>query len=213
MARTTKKNRSYVSFKWTKELIIFLSALAVAIILTIICLIPTSKERFMSEWSTAISNASGTALNEDHIFKYISLNDFIDAKSEASEDKPLIILYGSSTDSTTVSNISAIDTTAQNYDVERIYILKSDFVMTADEEDQDDKAKLEKYRDAIGYEKTDDIKTYCQLLVYTGEDSFAFSSKEAIDNADNVDGDFTKAMHYCFSKYSPKGKDAISIGK
>ena len=72
MARTTKKNRSYVSFKWTKELIIFLSALAVAIILTIICLIPTSKERFMSEWSTAISNASGTALNEDHIFKYIS---------------------------------------------------------------------------------------------------------------------------------------------
>ena len=208
MARTNKKSRSYVSFKWTKELIIFLSVLAVAIILTIICLIPTSKEKFMTEWSNA-----GATLNEDHIYKYIDLDDFIDAKKDASEDKPLIILYGSSTDSTTVSNISTIDTTAQNYDIERIYILKSDFVMNADDTDKDDKAKLEEYREALGYEKLDDIKSYCQLLVYTGGDSFAFSSKEAVDNTDNVNADFSKAMRTCFSKYSPKGKDSTSIGE
>lgn len=109
MARSNSRGRNYVPFKWTKELIIFLSILAVAIILTIVCLIPTSKEKFMTEWSDAITAASGTALDDDHVFEYISLSKFETKKSEATNDEPLIILYGSSTDSTTVSNISSIN--------------------------------------------------------------------------------------------------------
>lgn len=109
MARSNSRGRNYVPFKWTKELIIFLSILAVAIILTIVCLIPTSKEKFMTEWSDAITAASGTALDDDHVFEYISLSKFETKKSEATKDEPLIILYGSSTDSTTVSNISSIN--------------------------------------------------------------------------------------------------------
>lgn len=83
MARSNSRGRNYVPFKWTKELIIFLSILAVAIILTIVCLIPTSKEKFMTEWSDAITAASGTALDDDHVFEYISLSKFETKKSEA----------------------------------------------------------------------------------------------------------------------------------
>ena len=144
MARSNSRGRNYVPFKWTKELIIFLSILAVAIILTIVCLIPTSKEKFMTEWSDAITAASGTALDDDHVFEYISLSKFETKKSEATKDEPLIILYGSSTDSTTVSNISSINKKAQDYGIDKIYILKSDFVMNADETDSKDKAKLRK---------------------------------------------------------------------
>lgn len=49
-----------------------LSILAVAIILTIVCLIPTSKEKFMTEWSDAITAASGTALDDDHVLSILA---------------------------------------------------------------------------------------------------------------------------------------------
>lgn len=90
MARSNSRGRNYVPFKWTKELIIFLSILAVAIILTIVCLIPTSKEKFMTEWSDAITAASGTALDDDHVFEYISLSKFETKKSEATRMSHLL---------------------------------------------------------------------------------------------------------------------------
>ena len=209
MARSNSRGRNYVPFKWTKELIIFLSILAVAIILTIVCLIPTSKEKFMTEWSNAITAASGTALDEDHVFEYISLSKFEAKKSEATKDEPLIILYGSSTDSTTVSNISSID---------KIYILKSDFVMNADETDSKDKAMLDEYKEALlGKDKAsssinyDDIKTYCQLFVYTGADEYDFNSQALIDDKNNLNADFAKAMTKCFSKYTAKDVTDLTV--
>lgn len=218
MARSNSRGRNYVPFKWTKELIIFLSILAVAIILTIVCLIPTSKEKFMTEWSDAITAVSGTALDDDHVFEYISLSKFETKKSEATKDEPLIILYGSSTDSTTVSNISSINKKAQDYGIDKIYILKSDFVMNADETDSKDKAKLDEYKEALlGKDKAsssidyDDIKTYCQLFVYTGADEYDFNSQALIDDKNNLNADFAKAMTKCFSKYTPKDVTDLTV--
>lgn len=204
MARSNSRARSYVPFKWTKELIIFLSVLAVAIILTIICLIPTSEEKFMTEWSNAITAASGTALEEDHVFKYISLSNLEKEKEKATAESPLIILYGSPDDSTTASNISSINTKAKQYEVEKIYIFNCDFVLKADDTDSKDKAKLEDYKEALGFEEVEDLNTYCQLLVYTGNSQPEFSSKEIIEDKNNADADFAKAMTKCFSTYSPK---------
>lgn len=216
MARSNSRGRNYVPFKWTKELIIFLSVLVVAIVLTIVCLIPTSKEKFMTEWSNAITAASGTSLDEDHVFEYISLSKFEDKKKEATSENPLIILYGSSTDSTTASNISSINTKAQDYKIDKIYILKSDFVMNADESDAKDKAKLDEYKEAIlGKDEADktidysEIKSYCQLYVYTGADGYDFSSKSVVDDKDNLNADFAKAMTMCFSKYSKVESEVI----
>lgn len=211
MARSNSRGRNYTPFKWTKELIIFLTILVVAIVLTIVCLIPTSKEKFMTEWSNAIKAASATALDEDHVFEYISLSKLEDKKKEATKDEPLFILYGSSADSTTVSNISSINTKAQDYGIEKIYILRSDFVMSADETDAKDKAKLNEYKEALlGNDNAsstvnyDDIKSYCQLFVYTGSDEYDFSSKVLIDDKNNLNADFTKALTKCFSKYTKK---------
>lgn len=213
MARSNSKSRSYVQFKWTKELIIFLSILLVAIILTIICLIPTSKERFMNEWTEAIEAAEGTAFDEDHVFEYITYNELEKARKNCSEDEPLFVLYGSCLDSTTVSNITEVNDMATDYEVEKIYIFKCDFVMEADKDDAKDKAKLEKYRDALCLEKIDNLYTYCQLFVFTNSDAYSFNSQDIIDDSDNTDASFSKALKNCMSLFSPKAKDSVTLNK
>lgn len=213
MARSNSKSRSYVPFKWTKELIIFLSVLVVAIALTIICLIPTSKERFMNEWTEAIEAASGTAFDDEHVFEYISYNELEKARKNCTEEDPLFVLYGSCLDSTTVSNITEVNEMATEYEVDKIYILKCDFVMEADEDDAKDKAKLEKYRDALGLEKIDNLYTYCQLFVYTNSSEYDFNSQDIIDDSDNTDASFSKALKKCMSTYSPKAKDSEVLNK
>lgn len=48
------------------------------------------KGKFMTEWSDAITAASGTALDDDHVFEYISLSKFETKKSEATRMSHLL---------------------------------------------------------------------------------------------------------------------------
>ena len=208
MARSTRvKKTSSTKFKWTKELIIFLSVLCLAIILTIVCLIPTKKEKFYSEFSDAATAASATALPEDHVFSYISYKDLLKKKRNADEESPLFVLYGSANDSTTISNISNLNTKADDYGVEHIYILKCDFAMKTDTDDKDELKFVEDREEELGVE---DLFTYCQLWVFEN-DKLVFNSYDVLED-DGVETapDFAFAVYKCFSQYSPKALELKS---
>ncbi len=225
MARSTRsyKNKTKISFKWTKELIIFLSVLSIAIILTIICLIPTTKEKFYSEFTNAAAANSATAIPEDHVFSYISYKELLKKKEAATKEDPLFILYGSSLDSTTVSNLYNLDAKAKEYGVTHIYIFNSQFAMETDQDDENDMAVIKtRAQEITGNEDTDlDLFTYNQLWVFNGEKGIESSTKLSTDivfnSSDymaNVGGDndndptFANAIQKCFSEYSPKGMAA-----
>lgn len=205
MARPTKiKKSGSSSFKWTKELIIFLSVLAVAIILTIICLVPTTKEKFDKEFSAAATANSATALPEEHVFSYISYKDLLRKKSSS---EPLFILYGSSADATTVSNMYDLNTKADLYEVSHIYILNCEFAMNTDQDDLDELAFVENREEELGVE---DLFTYCQLWVFQN-DSLVWNSQDLLDDEGvETKPTFSFAVYKCMSLYSPK---ALSINE
>lgn len=231
MARSTRsyKKSSVTRFKWTKELIIFLSVLCLAIVLTIVCLIPTTKERFYSEFTNAAASASATPIPEDHVFSYISYGDFIDKKKSATQDKPFIVLYGSSKDTTTLTNLNMLNTKAEEFGVEHIYILNCEFAMNADKEDEEDKSFIEKRTLEIAgttdIDKTNlDLYTYNQLWVFNGEKSEATEQYDASDIVfnskivmKNTGSDsqltFEFAVLKCFSLYSPKALENTNTAK
>lgn len=200
MARSSsRKRKNYVKFKWTKELIIFLSVLFIAILLTIACVVPTSKEKFMDSWNEATTASSATALDEDNVYKQIKYKDLLKKKNSS---EPLFVLYGSTKDNQTALSIQSINQKAKDFDIDRIYILNADFALDADQNSSSDKQMLKERKESLGVEKLD---AYCQLWVYQ-DGKLVFNTQDVIDDKDNTDATFSKALSKCFSTYSPKSK-------
>lgn len=205
MARTTRSRKQHsgsVRFKWTKELIILLSVLAVAIILTIVCLVPTKKEKFYSEFTDAAAAVSdATAIPEDHVFSYISYSDLLKKKASATESEPLFVLYGSSADTTTITNLYELNSRADEYEVSHIYILNCKFAMETDQDDEVELKFVEDREEELGVK---DLFTYCQLWVFEN-DELVWNSQDVIDDDGlEVEPTFSFAVFKCMSTYSPK---------
>ncbi|MDE6655491.1 MAG: hypothetical protein K2J85_00700, partial [Anaeroplasmataceae bacterium] len=199
-ARSGRRNKT--QFILRKELIILVLVL-VAMIITTVCLtIPTSTEKRLEEFNTAISDynaansSSWSTLGEDSVIRKASLKKLAseisdDAKGTEENPQYTYVLYGSLTNGTIIQYLSAIDTEAQHREVNVVYLYSSDKV--DNQEDKDDVeflADLEKDEAVFnadvleGVEEVDLLKTPALYVYKNGE--LVFNSTTIEEEASNL---------------------------
>jgi len=182
MASKYKKNK--VKFKWTKELVFLILGLLTIIGVTIYLSIPNNNEKITAEINDAIELANSQAssdstdgsstttyspLPNDNVFKTIKHDDLI---SEISNTEYVYVLYGSTNNSTLLSNISTINTTAVAEEIETVYIYSSLWVEeTEDLEAEEFKLEKKAIEHEINANKDKDVEeftvlSYPALLVF-----------------------------------------------
>lgn len=199
--RSRKRRTGSESFKWTKELIIFLAGIAVVIGLTIWALVPTKSERFLKEWQEAATLNEVTPIPNEHVFEYIDYNDLVDLIEENGET-PIYVFYAHYEDVQSLSRISKLNTKAQDFEVEKIYILSAEMYYDLE---QDEKVESNKTFNEIQKREENldvDMETFGQLWVFANG-KIEFDSTDYTEQAD----EFVYTM--CFGKYAVKEPTAI----
>lgn len=203
MARSTAKRRTgSEKFVWTKELIIFLSVLLVAIAVTIFCLVPSKTERFNKEWQDAATAQSVTAIPNDNVFEYIDYDDLLDL-IEDTKDEPLFVFYASPADANSVTNIITISDYSETYEVEKVYILNCNFHMQHDDEDIDDLKMIEDRTEKLQVET---LEVYSQFWVYENGKLVFNSDDDAYENVT-----FEWIVNKCYGEFTEIGKGATEV--
>lgn len=181
--RRNKNDRT--KFKWTKELIFLLCGLGAAIIIMIICLIPTSKTSFYNKYVT-----DSNALNKDNVFEEISYENL---KKKIENKEMVYVFYSTDLDATCKTNIGILDyytnkhqktTENTHYDVDKVYVLDAKFAYELNEDDSNQLAKFNEKEDYFNSKRADkikelDLKTYSQLWVFDAGE-MVFSSETVI---------------------------------
>lgn len=182
MASKSKRNK--VSFKWTKELIFLIAFLVGMITLTIVLAIPSNAKRDLNKYNEAIStyntdnSTSYSTIPSENVFSEIK-GDYDDqvntAIKLAKEDKYTYIFYGSLTNATFLEQLSNINTIAQNYEVEKVYIFLANYVLDAEANSETStsaynkqlKAYNDQFKNNTTTESLDfDMAKYPAFLVY-----------------------------------------------
>lgn len=207
------KRRSGVSFKWTKELILLIVGLLVLIAITIVCLVPTQNDRLVSEYTG--TDTSTTYLSTDNVYKKISYKKLM-KMVEKNDDETFFVYYATGLDSNCQTNIVTLNTLADTYSVERIYLLDAKDAYNLNEEDDDyyeELAVIESREEELNLLKAgngiDDIEldTYSQLWAFakdseTGNTELVFSSSTLLNDKYVSGTTFEFAVKTCFGKYA-----------
>lgn len=206
MASKSKKNK--VKFQWTKELGFLIGALVAIIAATVILAIPTKDEKFAEKYNHAIShqntanNTSYNGVTPDHVFEEIDLEDVEDLREIINENKYTYVVYGSENSADLLAQLYTLNTYAEEYEIETIYILSSIWV-----EEQEDLQAVES--ELIGFENTlfnlgadkngvEDFAftTYPTLLVFE-DGNLVFNSQDAKELTS-----WAAYLDYTFPKYN-----------
>lgn len=107
-----KKNENV---KMNKYGYISIVLIIVAIVLSVLLLLPNSEEKFMDEWAES-------SLTTDNVYKKVDFDEF---QKAIKSDKVVYVFYGTPSDSDSVTNISTYDANARLMDVEEILYLDS----------------------------------------------------------------------------------------
>lgn len=194
MARTGKRNKT--KFVLCKELVILVVVL-VAMVITTICLsLPSSAEKALAEFNdkiTEYNTNNGTnygMLEEDHVFKFASLDDISRMFSEKGTDeepKYVYIVYGSLSNGTVLQYLTTINKEAQNREIENVYIYSSEKVDNQeDKDDEDFLTSLHEDEDIFnskvldGIDDVDLLKVPALYVYKNGE--LVFNSVQVLEN-------------------------------
>ena len=196
----SKRNRKKVKFKWTKELIILLVALATLLTVTIILAIPSQDKKNLSKWNDAItayntenSTSYSTLASTDNHLKEVGGSDeshFKKARDLADTEGYTYFFYGSLTNATFLEQLSKINTVADNYEIENVYVLYATFYEEAQADNETDtvsfKQKCDAYEDILNSGKNGDateidLTVYPALFVYKNN-SLIFNTQVGKDS-------------------------------
>lgn len=170
MASKYRKNKA--KFKWTKELIFLIIALAAILTVTIVLSVPSEKSKSTKRWNAAItavnssssdSSTSYSLLPSDHVFEEISHSKLM--KQIATGDY-VYVLYGSTNSNILLSQLYNINAKAYDEEIKTIYIYSSLWVEeTEDTETESFKEKQSSIENEINAGKDKDVEDF-DLLTY-----------------------------------------------
>ncbi len=166
----SKRNRKKVKFKWTKELIILIAALAILLTVTIILAIPSQDKKNLTKWNEAITtyntdnNTSYSTLGTEVHLKEVSGSDeklFKKVRDIADTDGYTYFFYGTLSDATYLEQLSKINSMAIEYEIESVYLVYATFY---------EDAKADEKLDTVSFRQTCD--SY-ESILNTGKDGDA----------------------------------------
>jgi hypothetical protein len=193
MASKSKRNK--VKFKWTKELGFLLGSIAIIGVAAILLAIPTRAERKLEKINDSITeynSANETSyytLPKDHVFKEISHSSLVSKKKSSNYT---IVWYGSLKNGTYLQYLYTLNTMADTYDVNSIYLYYASFVedAQADEETETEayKTQLKAREDALNDNKASDateidLENYPAIFVFK-DGQLLFNSQVGTDSTE-----------------------------
>ena len=160
------KKYSKVKFTLRKELIIILAAIVVLVVATILFNLPNEEEKFLAKW-----NENGAQITENHLYEEVSFDELKGILNGKGENEKTFVFFATPTDTNSVTYFQKIITYAETYDVDKVYIVDSAFVIGGNrEEDSDFDKKLSdieaNFKDAKG--NTIKLDAACNLWVFNG---------------------------------------------
>jgi len=189
MASKNRKNK--VSFKWTKELIILISAIVVLIVATIILSIPSSNERTVTKFNTAIqtyNTANSTSYSQialdSNVIVEISHDDLF--KKVNSSNDYIYVIYGSTNNGTVLEQLANINSTAKDAEIKTVYFYSSQWVEETENTDTETfqtKASLleNDFNASVDQDQDDfDLLKYPSFLVFKDK-TLVFNSQTYAD--------------------------------
>ena len=192
--RRTRKKKDLFRFTITKELVIFLSCLIVLIAAAIVLSIPRDNENIYNDYSAAATslttddNTVSTITSKEHVFKTISYKDLVNKIDK--EDGLFYVYYSSTTVSDAVSILATVNTFAETYDVNTVYLLDNSFYTDLDLTNGDDNTTLDEYEAALGLGastvNTVDLSIVPTLFVYKNHELIFNSNSKDFVTDDNT---------------------------
>lgn len=173
MASKSKKNN--VKFKWTKELLILITAIIIMIAATVILAIPNKNVEATKEYNEAIeaynttNSTSYSFLPNENVFRNV---DYEELQEKIEDEDVVYVLYGSKNNGVFLQYLSTIHYTADAEEVEEVYIYSSLWYEEAEDvEAEDFKNELNEKQDFFNDGKSSDVakfelKNYPALLVF-----------------------------------------------
>lgn len=184
--RRTRKKVNTFKFKITKELVIFLTCLIALIAVAIVLSIPTDKENIYTDYSAAATSLSTddetitTIDSDEHVFETISYKDLIE---KIDDESGIFYVYYSSTDvSDAVSLMPSLNSYAELYDVDTIYLLDNSIYTELDTTVGDDVATIENYEAELSIGSSADDK----VLLNVTPGLFIYNDHKLIFNSGNA---------------------------
>ena len=184
------KKYSKVKFTLRKELIIILAAIVVLVVATILFNLPNKEEKFLSKWSA-------TGISENHIYEEVSFDELQSKLNAAGEKELTYVFFATPEDTNSVTYFSTILSYVEIYDVSKVYIVDSAFVLDGNrEEDSDFDKKLSdieaNFKDAEG--NTIKLDAACNLWVFEGS-----TLLDSVDNYEKSTDQWNHALLGIFS--------------
>ena len=207
MASKNRKRKS--KFVWTKELIFLLVAIVVMVAAAVVVNLPTSAEKQLEKYNTAITNynsqnsTSYSTLPTDNVFREISHDALANEKNK---DDYTYVFYGVTNNAVFLENLSAINSAATNYEIKTVYIYLATWYDEATDKDtisfREELTKKEAaFKDKNEDQDEFDMSVYPTLLV--------FKAGKLVFNTQTYQNAST-ASDYSWSMYINK---AMTLGK
>ena len=136
------KKYSKVKFTLRKELIIILSVIVAMVVATILLLQPTKSQKFVSKWSGA-----GSTIVENTLYEEI---DFDDLDKIIASNEITYVLFAHVGDENAVKVFDSVINLSSGLDVEKVYLIDSEFAVGDREEDADLDAELKVIEEKYG---------------------------------------------------------------
>lgn len=136
------KKYSKVKFTLRKELIIILAVVLVMVLATILLLQPTKDQKFVSKWSGA-----GSSIVENQLYEEI---EFDELDEVIAGEGITYVLFAHASDENSVKAFDLVINLATGLDVEKVYIIDSEFAVGDREEDADLDAELKVIEEKYG---------------------------------------------------------------
>ncbi len=191
MASKNRKRKN--KFVWTKELIFLIAGLLILIAVAIVINLPTSAEKSLSKYNTAISDynsANSTqyqTLAKDNVFREIDYNGLLNEKTK---NEYVYVFYGTLSNGTYLEQLSNINTKAKDCEVKTVYLMFADWYENAtDKESLTFITELEDREEKLSSGRTEHDKVsladYPALLVF--KDNKLVYNTQTYQNASSGD--------------------------
>ena len=191
------KKYSKVKFTLRKELIIILAAIVVLVVATILFNLPNEEEKFLTKW-----NENGAQITENHLYEEVSFDELKGILNGKGENEKTFVFFATPTDTNSVTYFQKIITYAETYDVNKVYIVDSAFVIGGNrEEDSDFDKKLSDIEEGFktaadeeGNYETIKLDAACNLWVFNGN--------QLLDSVDNYEKSTNQWEHALLGIFS-----------
>ncbi len=135
-----RKSYRKTKFQFTKPLGLLIAFFAVILVVGIITVQPTKKERL---YNAFIDDSGSNILEVDHNLEEVNVKQLKKQVESAEQGKYIFLLYGSASSSETVSNLSAIMQYTEYFEIETLYFLDSTNYSASVDDDGNTVTKIE----------------------------------------------------------------------